>query len=61
MTELPPIWYFESSKKWWMESGTPRKVAEILREHVDAINVTNAYSVLDPRFIAKLRDGQIHS
>lgn len=53
-TERPTIWHATETGEWWMDDADPLTAAKKVAEHLDAMHVTNAYDVLDAKFIAQL-------
>ena len=45
----------ERSDFWWMEPSDPLMAYHIVAQHENAIRVTNAYEVLAPDFVERLR------
>lgn len=56
----PVIWYSPEARHWWMEPDDAWAAMQIIRQHPDAIHVTNAYDVLPPEFVAHLKRFQGH-
>ena len=54
MAPIRPIWWFESERRWWMERANHLTNARVLSVVPDAIHVTNALDVLDPKFVEYL-------
>lgn len=56
----PCIHYSPSTREWFMESDDAKVKRRWILAHEDAIQVTNAYEVSDPRLIEHLRKHQFY-
>jgi len=50
----PTVWFSGDAHEWWIDDIDPLTAARKVEQHPDAVNVTNAWDILDTMYLDRL-------